>query len=101
MHATSSTVMYIWTPATSPRPRHTSSQRERSACTTASTLAMDGSFITQVSHTGRGSDRWNRFLSSVSQAPESSAFNPGSDASTVARWWREQSRVWADPATGS
>jgi len=98
MHATSSTVLYIWEPATNPHSPLTSSPRALSTLTTESTSVTAASFTTQVLHTGCGADRWNRFLSNVSHAAERSGFNPASDASIVARWWREHSRVWVNPA---
>ena len=101
MHATSSTVLYIWEPAVNLHSPPTSSHRACSTRTTESTSATAVSFTTQVLHTGCGADRWNRFLSNVSHAAERSGFNPGSEASIVAKWWREHSRVWANPATVS
>jgi len=101
MHATSSTVMYIWDQAPNPHLRLISSHRARSTRTTASTSVTDASFTTQVLHTGCGADRWNKFLSSVSRAAELSGFNPSSDASIVAKWWCAHSRVWASRATES
>ena len=99
MHATSSTVMFIWEPTENLRSLPTSSFRARSIRTTESTLGTAASFTTQVLHTGCGADRWSRFLSHVSHAADLSAFDPASDASIVARWWREHSRVWKNPAT--
>jgi hypothetical protein len=95
MHVTSSTVMYIFESATNPRSPLTLSHPAGFTPTMASTSGMEALFITQVLHTGCGADRWNRFLSSVSRTAEKSAFNPGSDASTVAKWWSEHARVWA------
>jgi hypothetical protein len=94
MHATSGTVMYICETARNSHSPLASSHHVRSTLTAESTPAMDASFTTRVLHTGCDADRWNRFLSSVSPAAEPSARNPDSDAATVARWWREHSRVW-------
>lgn len=77
---------------------HTWSRLARCTAITAYTSETVASFTTRVSSTDFGTDRWRRFLSTISLEAAASGFDTSRRGSIATKWWNARVRAWANAA---